>query len=362
MSSDWGKLIHFSIFGESHGPAIGIVLDGLPAGELIDMDELNVQMSRRAPGKDLTSTPRKEADEPQILSGILNGRTTGAPVCAVIQNTNTRSGDYSNLLQLPRPSHADYPAYIRYQGFNDIRGGGHFSSRLTAPLTFAGAVCRQILKRRGVSVGGHIYSVGECCDTPMDGVNITSEALEALSKKNFAVIAPEAEKNMRAVIEEARMAQDSIGGIVECAAVGLPVGVGSPMFGGVENRLSSLIFGIPAVKGLEFGSGFALAHMRGSQANDPYAMKDGNVRTTANNNGGILGGITTGMPLILRAAIKPTPSISLEQDTVDLTAGENSRLAIHGRHDPCIVPRALPVVESAMAIALLDMMMEVGKC
>ncbi len=362
MSSDWGKLIHFSIFGESHGPAIGVILDGLPAGEAIDMDEIRVQMDRRAPGKDLSSTPRKEADQPQVLSGILNGYTTGAPLCAIIRNNNTRSVDYSNLLQLPRPSHADYPAYIRYQGFNDIRGGGHFSGRLTAPLTFAGAVCRQILNRRGISIGGHVYCVGECYDEPIDGTNLTKETLEALNTRTFATLSPDAEKNMRAVIEEARMAQDSIGGIVECAAVGLPAGIGSPMFGGVENRLSSLIFGIPAIKGLEFGSGFQLAHMRGSQANDPYQMKEGKVQTTSNHNGGILGGLTTGMPLTLRAVVKPTASISLEQDTIDLTKGENSRLSVHGRHDPCIVPRALPVVESAMAIALLDMMMEVGKC
>lgn len=361
MSSDWGNYIHFSVFGESHGKAIGIVIDGLPAGEMVDMDEVRLQMSRRAPGKDRSSTPRTEADDPQILSGLLDGRTTGAPLAALIYNTNTRSGDYGGLLTLPRPSHADYPGFVRYHGYNDIRGGGHFSGRLTAPLTFAGAVCRQILRRKGIAVGGHVLCIGDVYDEPLPTVQLDNSVLETLSKKTFATFSPEAEKKMRDTIEAARMAQDSVGGIVECAATGLPAGVGSPMFGGVENRLASLIFGIPAIKGLEFGSGFQLAHMRASQANDPYQMQDGQIRTTQNHNGGILGGITNGMPVILRAVVKPTPSISQEQDTVDLNQRKNSKIAIHGRHDPCIVPRALPVVESAIAIALLDMMMEAGK-
>lgn len=361
MSSDWGKNIHFSIFGESHGEAIGVVIDGLPAGEAVDMQEIQLQMSRRAPGKDSTATPRREADEPHILSGLLNARTTGAPLAAVIHNTNTRSADYGNLLAMPRPSHADYPGYVRYNGFNDIRGGGHFSGRLTAPLTFAGAVCKQILRRRGISVGSHILCVGDAYDDFLPTARLENDTLEVLSAKTFSVLNPDAEAKMRAVIEQARTEQDSVGGIIECAATGLPAGVGSPMFDGVENRLASIIFGIPAIKGLEFGSGFALAHMRASQANDPYRMADGKIETTTNHNGGILGGITTGMPLIFRAAVKPTPSIAQEQDTVDLTSGKNAKLTIHGRHDPCIVPRALPVVEAATAIAVLDMLTEVGK-
>lgn len=361
MSSDWGKNIHFSIFGESHGEAIGIVIDGLPAGEAVDTNEIQLQMARRAPGNDPTSTPRKEADEPHILSGLLNGRTTGAPLAAVIYNTNTRSGDYSGLLTMPRPSHADYPGYIRYNGFNDIRGGGHFSGRLTAPLTFAGALCKQILRRRGISVGGHVLCVGDVYDDSLPAAQLDRDVLEKLGSETFSVLNPAAQEKMRAVIEGARTSQDSVGGIIECAAVGLPAGVGSPMFDGVENRLASIIFGIPAIKGLEFGSGFQLAHMRASRANDPYRMANGKVETATNHNGGILGGITTGMPLILRAAVKPTPSIAREQDTVNLTNGENSKLTIHGRHDPCIAARALPVVEAAMAVAILDMLTEVGK-
>ena len=358
MSSAWGSNIKLSIFGGSHTEAIGVVLDNLPANEKIDLDAVRVQMARRAPGKDKTATTRAEADEPQILSGLLNGVTTGAPLAAIIANTNTRSKDYSDLKVHPRPGHADYTAAVRYDGANDIRGGGHFSGRLTACLVFAGAVCRQILERRGVVIGAHALQVGAAKDKPFDPVHISAETLEDLSTRFFAVHEAESENAMREEIEKARLDADSVGGVIECAAVGMPAGIGSPMFGGVENVLASILYGIPAVKGVEFGAGFGAAEMRGSENNDPfYYDEDGVVRTETNHAGGILGGITTGMPVVFRVAVKPTPSIGKEQKTVDLENKENSTLAIVGRHDPCIVPRAIPVVEAAAAIALLDMML-----
>lgn len=357
MSSSIGRIVKCSVFGESHGEVLGCVLDGLPAGEPIDMDEISLQMSRRAPGADKSSTPRRESDAPHILSGVLDGRTTGAPLAMIIKNRDARSQDYDEIARLPRPGHADYTAFVRYSGFNDVRGGGHFSGRLTAALVFAGAVCRQILLRRGVHIGGHVLEIHGVRDTALDPVNINADLLENLSSQRFAVIDKTAGEKMREEIEAARMGRDSVGGIIEASAVGLPAGLGSPMFCGVENILAAALFGIPAVKGIEFGAGFGFAKMRGSEANDPFEYsKDGRVVTTKNNNGGILGGITNGMPLILRVAVKPTSSISLPQRTVDLHTGENAEISVRGRHDPCIVPRALPVVESVMALALLDLM------
>lgn len=358
MSSAWGKNIEISIFGESHGNGIGVVINGLPAGEKIDMDELLAQMARRAPGNDKASTPRKESDLPEILSGMLNDTTTGAPLCAVIRNTNTRSQDYGNLLSSPRPSHADYTGHIRYNGFNDLRGGGHFSGRLTAPLVFAGAVARQILARRGIKIGAHIASVGTVQDELFNPTNISDELLERLSSEKFCVIDDSAEAPMRELIESCRMSQDSIGGVVECAVTGVPVGIGSPIFGGVENIISSIVFGVPAVKGIEFGSGFDGSKHRGSENNDSFIYENDSVKTITNNHGGILGGITSGMPIIFRAAIKPTASISQKQNTVDIEKHENTELEIKGRHDPCIAVRAVPVIESAAAIAILELMME----
>lgn len=358
MASTWGNHIKLSIFGESHGPAIGAVLDGLPAGEAIDLEEVLLQMKRRAPGQDRSSTPRKEGDVPRILSGMLEGHTTGAPLAAIIENTNTRSGDYANLLAKPRPGHADFTGNVRYHGANDPRGGGHFSGRLTAPLVFAGAVCRQILARRGIVIGSHAYAIAGVADVPLDPVTVSKEQLCDLSKRSFPVIDPKAEDKMRVEIEKARLSCDSVGGIVECAAVGLPAGIGSPMFDGVENRLASILFGIPAVRGVEFGAGFAAAALRGSEHNDAFVREQGQVRTVTNRHGGVLGGITSGMPLLFRVAFKPTPSISKEQATVDLQNPEVPQvpLTVVGRHDPCIVPRALPVVEAAAAVALLDLM------
>lgn len=352
--SSWGEQVKISIFGESHGPAIGCVVEGLPAGESIDLDAVQQQMARRAPGQDSASTLRKEADIPQVLSGLLNGTTTGAPLCAVISNTNTHSNDYKNLMAVPRPGHADYPAWVKYRGFNDVRGGGHFSGRLTAPLVFAGAVSRQILFRKGIALGAHAYSIGSVQDVPLTP---TPQVLTKLSTEYFPVLDTEKRNAMYREIEAARSEQDSIGGIIECGITGVPAGLGGEgMFGGVESVFSSILFGIPACKGVEFGAGFHMAELRGSENNDSYYYDtDGSVKTNTNNAGGILGGITTGMPLVFRTAFKPTPSIAKEQQSVDLTTRQNTTLTVHGRHDPCIVPRAVPVVESAAALALMNL-------
>ena len=331
MSSAYGDKIKISVFGESHGGGIGVVIDGLPAGEKIDLDAVLAQMARRAPGKDKTATPRKESDLPKIPSGILGDTLTGAPLCAVIENTNTRSSDYGNLLAMPRPAHSDYTAYVKYKGANDIRGGGHFSGRITAPIVFAGAVCRQLLEKRGVKIAAHIASIGSVSDSRFCPTEIDDELMNRLSLSSFALIDRSVE------------------------VTGMPVGVGEPMFDGVEGAIAKAVFGVPAVKGIEFGAGFELAKMRGSQANDPFRMKDGKVVTETNNCGGILGGISDGMPIIFRAAIKPTPSISQKQRTVNLQTGENAELEIRGRHDPCIVPRAVSVIEAATAIALINL-------
>lgn len=360
MSSVWGNHLKLSIFGESHGPAIGVVIDSLPAGVTLDWEEILIQMARRAPGKDKSATPRAEKDEPEVQSGLLCGTTTGAPLCAVIKNTNTRSGDYANVMEVPRPSHADYPAYVRYHGKNDVRGGGHFSGRLTAPLVFAGAVCRQALKKKGVFIGGHVASIGALQDEMLDKNKVDAAQLEELSHRAFATLNPEAEKRMREEIEKARMQCDSVGGTVECAVIGLPTGLGSNIFSTVESKLSSILFAIPAAKAVSFGAGFDISTMRGSAANDPYCMDGDKVITLSNNNGGVLGGMTTGAPLIVRVAFKPTASIAQEQRSVNLVTGRDASLTVHGRHDPCIVPRALPVVEAAVAVALLDLFLEDG--
>ena len=357
MSSSIGNKIKLSIFGESHGEAIGCVVDGLPAGIKLDMDKIYMDMSRRAPGKDKTATPRLEKDIPHILSGVLNGTTTGAPLAMVIENTNTKSGDYSNLLTMPRPSHSDYPAYVKYNGNNDIRGGGHFSGRLTAPLVFAGAVAKQILAEKGITVGAHIAQIGNAHDDMLDKNNVTKAQLEKLSQMSFSVINPDAEDKMRAEVERARMDCDSIGGMIECAVIGMPVGVGGNMFDTVEGKLAQILYGVPAVKGVAFGEGFGFAGMLGSKANDEYTVKDGKVATLSNNNGGVLGGMTNGAPIIVSVAIKPTPSISKPQRSVNLTNMEEDTLVINGRHDPCIVPRAVSVIEGAVALGILDLMM-----
>lgn len=362
MKSSIGSKIRLTVFGESHGPAVGCVLEGLPAGCKIDFDMLGVQMSRRAPGKDKTATTRKEADEPEILSGVLDGFTTGAPLAIVTKNTDTRSHNYDDLKAHPRPNHADFAAYVKYGGYNDVRGGGHFSARLTAPIVAAGAICRSILKDKGITVGGHIANIGKVADAPFDSVNISAQNLASLSEKLFALNLPEREEAMRQEIEEARMTLDSVGGSVELAAVGLPAGVGNPMFYGVENVLASVLYGIPAVKAVSFGAGEDFSHMRGSEANDQmYVNEQGEVKCLTNNCGGITGGITNGMPLIVKVTLKPTPSIARPQQTVDLERKENATLEIVGRHDPCIVPRALAALEAALCIGLCDLLAQDGK-
>lgn len=357
MSSVIGDKIKLSIFGESHGEAIGCVIDGLPAGIKIDMNAVYKDMQRRAPGKDKTATPRLEKDIPHILSGMLDNVTTGAPLAMVIENTNTKSGDYSNLMTVPRPGHSDYPAYVKYGGNNDIRGGGHFSGRLTAPLVFAGSVAKQILSQMGVTIGAHIKQIGSVCDAVSDLNKTDKSLLDTLSSSTFSLIDETKEQAMRDEIEKARLSLDSVGGIIECFAVGLPVGLGGNMFDTVEGKLASILFGVPAVKGVEFGLGFGFADKRASEVNDQYEIKNGRVATLSNNNGGVLGGMTDGAPLSVSVAIKPTPSIAKKQKSVNLQTMENAELEIHGRHDPCIVVRAVPVIECAVALGLLDLMM-----
>lgn len=358
MSSYLGNNLHISIFGQSHSRAIGVSIDGLPAGEAVDLEVLDRFLQRRAPGRSDTSTPRREADSPQILCGLVDGRTCGAPLAALIENTNTRSGDYEQLKDIPRPGHADYTAQVRYGGFQDVAGGGHFSGRITAPLCIAGGICLQILARRGIQVVAHIRSAADIEDRPFDPMGETVETLDSLRRAPFPTLDERAGAMMRSAIHEARAQQDSVGGVVECIATGLPAGVGSPMFGGMESRLAATLFGIPAVKGVEFGSGFGAARMRGSAHNDPFTVKNGRITAKSNHAGGILGGITSGMPLIFRAAFKPTPSISRPQDSVSLSRLEDEKLVITGRHDPCIVPRAVPVVEAAAAVVLLDALLD----
>ena len=353
MSSMYGENLRLSVFGQSHAPAIGMTLDGIPAGLPVDMADLQAFLARRAPGQNGFSTTRKEADTPEFLCGISDGFTCGAPVTAIIRNTNTRSGDYDNLRDCPRPGHADYTAQIKYGGYQDAAGGGHFSGRLTAPICIAGGLCIQWLAQKGIRVGAHIASIAGISDMPFD---MTDPQIDAVGKE-FPVLDTETGEAMGNAILEAKSAGDSVGGVIECAVTGLPAGLGDPMFDGVENRIAGIVFGIPAVKGLEFGLGFGLSAMRGSLSNDPFIMSNGEVRTATNNCGGILGGITDGMPLIFRAAVKPTPSIATCQRSVSLSQKAEQELIVKGRHDPCIVPRAVPVIEAAAAIAVMDMIL-----
>ena len=358
MSSLFNGGISVSLFGESHGKGIGVILDNLPSGEEIDLDKIGEFMARRAPKKDGTSTMRNEKDIPEILSGLYNSKTTGTPLCAVIMNRDQHSGDYGNISHIARPAHADHTGYIRYKGANDPRGGGHFSGRITAPLVFAGAVCAQILEHRGITTGAHIVSIKNVIESRFDPMKINAAQLDAVKKRIFPTVSEQAEAEMRAVINEARMAQDSVGGIIECAAVGFPAGIGSPMMDGLENTIARLVFAIPAVKGIEFGNGFECAQLFGSENNDEFVIDNGEIKTATNNHGGILGGISSGMPIIFRAAFKPTPSISRPQNSVDFKSLTEEELIIKGRHDPCVVPRAVPCIEAAMNIALVSALME----
>ena len=346
MSSSYGENLHLTIFGQSHSPAIGMTLEGIPAGERIDLEALQRFLERRAPGRNAYSTARKEADAPEFLSGLRGNTTCGAPLAAIIRNGDTRSKDYAPFSSVPRPGHADYTANVKYFGHQDYAGGGHFSGRLTAPLCIAGGICLQILHRRGIDVISRIRSIGDVEDS--------SPLTASTAEKAFPTVDEAAGEAMQGAIAQARAQGDSLGGVIECAVLGLPAGLGDPMFGGMENRIAAIVFGIPAVKGLEFGAGFAAAKLRGSQNNDSYTVKDGRIETRSNHCGGILGGITNGMPLVFRAAIKPTPSIAMEQDSVNLETRTEEKLRVGGRHDPCIVPRAVPVIEAAAAIAVYD--------
>ena len=353
MSSTYGESLKLSIFGQSHGPAIGMTLDGIPAGLPVDFDKLQAFLNRRAPGQNDWSTPRKEEDRPEFLAGILDGFTCGAPIAAVIRNTNTRSGDYNNLKDCPRPGHADYTAQVKYGGFQDAAGGGHFSGRLTAPLCIAGGLCKQWLEEMGIRIGAHILFIGDCMDEYFDPFEPEFDKIQLV----FPVIIPESGKTMQERIAKAQTDRNSIGGCIECAITGLPAGIGEPMFGGVESKIAQIIYGIPAVKGLSFGYDSVAYDALGSENNDNYAFCNGKVVTLSNNAGGILGGITNGMPVIFQVAIKPTPSIAKPQQTVNLKTGEITTIEIKGRHDPCIVPRAVPVVEAAAAIAIYDLIL-----
>lgn len=355
MSSIYGENLKLSIFGQSHGAAIGMTLDGIPAGLPIDDAELQNFLSRRAPGANEYATTRKESDRPEFLSGIVDGFTCGAPITAIIRNSNTRSSDYDNLKDCPRPGHADYTAHVKYSGYQDVSGGGHFSGRLTAPLCIAGGLCKQWLANKGVRICAHISAIAGITDEPVF-LDWTRPNLDSI-RDDFPVLNPLAGENMRQAIAEAKADGDSVGGLVECIVTGLPAGLGDPMFSGMESRIAKIVFGIPAVKGLDFGTGFMGAYLRGSQNNDAFTVNNGKISTVTNHSGGILGGITNGMPLIFQVAIKPTPSIAKLQQSVSLERMELQDLIVNGRHDPCIVPRAVPVIEAAAAIAVFDAML-----
>lgn len=356
MASVFGNRLKISLFGQSHSEAIGVVIDGLPAGFAPDMEKIAAFMARRSPIGKEGVTSRREPDEVEVVSGLFDGKTCGAPLCAMIRNVDARPQDYESMRGIPRPSHADFPAMVKYGGNGDYRGGGHFSGRLTAPLCFAGAVAVQMLEERGVTVGARVKSVGNAYDSYVDPAEVTADMLRGIAAKDFPTVgSPDAIKKE---ISDAEAAGDSVGGQVECFITGLPVGVGEPIFDGLESRISAAVFAIPAVKGIEFGDGFALTGLRASEANDEYYIaEDGKIRTKTNSNGGILGGLSTGMPVAFSAAFKPTPSISRPQTTVDMAKMTDSVISIPGRHDPCIVVRAVPCVESAAALAVLDLML-----
>ena len=352
MSSTYGDIIKLSIFGQSHGEAIGMALDGVPAGLPVDLQKLQEFLKRRRPGQNDHSTSRREEDVPEFLSGIVDGYTCGAPIAAIIRNSNTRSGDYAELRDVPRPGHADFTAHIKYGGYQDVAGGGHFSGRLTAPLCVAGGLCKQWLEEKGIRIGARISVIAGIGDDPLF-LDWEDPDLDAIGK-DFPVLNQEAGAKMRAEIAKAKADGDSVGGLIECIVTGLPAGLGDPMFGGMESRIAQIVYGIPAVKGLDFGVGFTGSYLRGSQNNDDFIIKDGKVQTRNNRAGGILGGITNGMPLVFHTAIKPTPSISKPQQSISLSRMETKILEVKGRHDPCIVPRAVPVIEAAAAIAIYD--------
>ena len=353
MSSSIGEKLKVNLFGQSHSAGIGMTMEGFPAGFSIDTEALQRFLERRAPGRNSWSTARAEADVPEFLCGLAGNITCGAPLTAIIRNTDAKSGDYESLRRTPRPGHADYTAEIRYGGYQDAAGGGHLSGRLTAPLCIAGGICLQYLAGQGIKVQAHIAEIG--------GISDEGDPLLSTAEKAFPTLSDSQGEKMRELIERMRAEGDSVGGIIECTATGVPAGLGDPLFGGMENRLAAVLFGIPAMKGVEFGAGFGAARMTGSENNDGFRIRNGKIETESNHAGGILGGITTGMPLVLRAAFKPTPSIAKKQRSVNLETGEEAEIHVSGRHDPCIVPRAVPAVEAATAIVLTDALLSNGK-
>lgn len=361
MSSTYGENLRITLFGQSHGPAVGVTIEGLPAGLPLDPEALSAFLARRAPGRSAIATARRETDRPRFLSGLVGTVTCGAPLTAVIENTDARSGDYEAFRDCPRPGHADFTAQAKFRGAQDTAGGGHFSGRLTAPLCIAGGICLQLLAREGVTVAAHIRSIAQAEDTPFDPVSVNAALLQSLAAQAIPVLDRRAWENMEAAILRAKAEGDSVGGIIECAAVGLRPGWGDPIFGGMENRIAQAVFGIPAVRGIEFGTGFEAARLRGSRHNDAFCTDGRTIKTKTNHHGGILGGITSGMPLLFRVAIKPTASIAGVQNSVSLSRLEPQRLEIQGRHDPCIVPRAVPCVEAAAALAIYDACLQARK-
>lgn len=361
MSGIFGLNIKMSIYGESHGKAIGVVLDGLPPGLALDEEAVSREMARRAPGQSALTTARKEKDAVEIQSGFFNGYTTGTPLCARIANSDQHSKDYSILKDKMRPGHGDYAGYVRYQGYNDYRGGGHFSARLTAPLVFAGAVAKQVLAQYGITVGAHILRIHDITEPGFNPLGESEATLKAIDAKSFPVINDNIGEQMQNCILTAKGVLNSVGGVIELMAINLPAGLGAPYFDSVESRLSQILFSVPAVKGIEFGEGFGFAQLTGAEANDQMHYEEGKVRCYTNHNGGITGGLTNGMPLVFRVAMKPTPSISREQKTVSLAEQSDTTLTVVGRHDPCIVQRAVPVIEAVTAWTLWDLLIEAKK-
>ena len=356
MSSTFGKNIKISIAGQSHSKGMGVIIDGFPAGFPINEEALCAFLARRVPGQNAFSTKRKETDYPEFLSGLVNGVTCGAPLLAIIQNNDTRSADYEQLKDVPRPSHADYSAQMKYKGFQDVAGGGHFSGRLTAPLCVAGGICAQYLKQEGIQIFAHIKQIHH---VKADEIEYTPALFEEIQQKDFPVYGEQTKEKMQSEILAAANDGDSVGGIVECVVFGLPAGVGEPIFDRLEGTISSAVFGIPAIRGIEFGNGFASASLLGSENNDSFYIDDsGLIRTETNHSGGMLGGISNGMPVVFRVAIKPTPSIAKEQQSISLSQKKTVPLKIKGRHDPCIVQRAVPVLEAATALAIMDLYLE----
>jgi chorismate synthase len=355
MGAMWGNNFKISIFGESHGKAIGINIDGINSGFEINIDNILFEMERRAPGKNKLSTARKEKDMPEILSGYFEGRATGTPLCAIIRNEDTRSKDYSKLKNYMRPGHGDYSGNIKYLGFNDYRGGGHFSGRLTAPLVFAGAIAKQILEEKGIIIASHISSIKDIKDEDFNSLDIDENYLKSLKNQELPLNNKDIEDKIRHKILQAKYEGDSVGGTIECMVTGIKAGIGNPFFDSVESTLAHLMFSVPAVKGIEFGKGFDMTTSYGSECKDEYYYYEDKIKTKSNNNGGILGGITNGMPITFKVAIKPTASIIKEQNTIEIINKENVTFRVEGRHDPCIVPRAIPVIEAVTAIGILDL-------